>query len=115
MILSETLGGVCDSSLSIPLVIGICSASSAATVISNGAVAVLDRNSGGLTAKPASVNLEIIIDCVGGQEIEDVSRQTLNNKGHFVTIMGPGSGAFGDGGDGAKEQMVQGMKIASRL
>ena len=96
-------------------VIGVCSASSAATVISNGAVAVLDRNNGGLTAKPASANLEIVFDCVGGQEIEDVSRQTLNNKGHFVTIMGPGSGAFGDGGDGAKEQMVQGMKIASRF
>ena len=29
-------------------------------------------------------------------------------------ICGPGSGAFGDGGDGAKAQMAQGMKIAGR-
>jgi len=95
-------------------VVGVCSASSAATVLSNGAVAVLDRTSGGLSAKPTNLNLEVIIDCVGGQEIEDASRQALGNRGHFVTIMGPGTGAFGDGGDGAKEQMVQGMKIASR-
>ena len=60
------------------------------------------------------MNPDVIIDCVGGQDIEDASRQALGNRGHFVTIMGPGSGAFGDGGDGAKEQMVQGMKIASR-
>ena len=95
-------------------VVGVSSASSAATVISNGAVAVLDRNAGGLASKPPSLCLDVVIDCVGGQAIEDAARQALGNKGHFVTIMGPGSGAFGDGGDGAKEQMVQGMKIASR-
>ena len=95
-------------------VMGVCSASSAATVISSGALAVLDRNTGGVTAKPGNINPEIIIDCVGGQEIEDAARQALGNKGHFVTIMGPGVGAFGDGEDGAKKQMVQGMKIASR-
>ena len=72
------------------------------------------RNCGGLSAKPTNLNPDVIIDCVGGQDIEDASRQALGNRGHFVTIMGPGSGAFGDGGDGAKEQMVQGMKIASR-
>ena len=94
-------------------VIGVSSASSAATVISNGAVGVLDRNRGGLEAR-GDIGFELIIDCVGGQEIEDAARKALNNKGHFVTIMGPGDGSFGDGGDGAKEQLSQGMKIASR-
>ena len=94
-------------------VVGISSASSAPAVISNGAVAVLDRNRGGLEAR-GDLQLEVIIDCVGGQEIEDAARKALDNKGHFVTIMGPGAGSFGDGGDGAKEQVAQGMKIASR-
>ena len=95
-------------------VVGVCSASSAPTVISNGATAVLDRNQGGLTSRPSDLSLEVIIDCVGGQEIEDVSREAMGHRGHFVTIMGPGSGAFGDGGDGAKAQVAQGMKIAGR-
>ena len=94
-------------------VVGISSASSAPAVISNGALGVLDRNRGGLEAK-GDLQLEVIIDCVGGQEIEDAARKALDNKGHFVTIMGPGTGCFGDGGDGAKEQLAQGMKIASR-
>ena len=95
-------------------VVGVCSASSAPTVLSNGATAVLDRNQGGLTSRPSDLGLEVIIDCVGGQEIEDTAREALGHRGHFVTIMGPGSGAFGDGGDGAKAQMAQGMKIAGR-
>ena len=94
-------------------VVGVSSASSAPAVISNGAVGVLDRNRGGLESR-GDLQLEVIIDCVGGQEIEDAARKALNNKGHFVTIMGPGTASFGDGGDGAKEQLSQGMKIASR-
>ena len=94
-------------------VVGVSSASSAATVLSNGAVGVLDRNRGGLEAK-GDLALDLIIDCVGGQDIEDAARKALLNKGHFVTIMGPGTGSFGDGGDGAKQQLSQGMKIASR-
>ena len=95
-------------------VVGVCSASSAPTVLSNGAAAVLDRNQGGLTSRPPDLGLEVIIDCVGGQEIEDVAREAMGHRGHFVTIMGPGTGAFGDGGDGAKAQVAQGMKIAGR-
>ena len=49
-------------------VVGVSSASSAPTVLSNGAVAVLDRNSGGLAAG-SDFQLEVIIDCVGGQVI----------------------------------------------
>ena len=82
-------------------IIGVCSALSAPAVISNGALAVLDRNQGGISSIPSGLNLEVVIDCVGGQEIEDMSREALGNKGHFVTVAGPGEGAFGPGIDGA--------------
>ena len=95
-------------------VLGVCSAPSAPAVIANGAVAVLDRKAGGLASRPADLKLEVVIDCVGGQEVEDAAREALGNRGHFVTIMGPGAGSFGDGDDGARGQMVQGAKIASR-
>ena len=68
---------------------------------------MLDRNQGGLTSRPSDLSLEVIIDCVGGQEIEDRAREAMGHRGHFVTIMGPGTGAFGDGGDGAKAQAAQ--------
>ena len=55
-------------------VIGVCSASSATTVLSNGAAAVLDRTQGGLASRPPGLSLDVVIDCVGGQEIEDVAR-----------------------------------------
>merc|ERR1711915_312016 len=75
-------------------IIGVCSALSAPAVISNGALAVLDRNQGGINSLPSGLNIEVVIDCVGGQEIEDMSREALGNKGHFVTVAGPGEGAF---------------------
>ena len=49
-------------------VVGVSSASSAPTVLSNGAVAVLDRNKGGLETS-SDLQLEVIIDCIGGQVI----------------------------------------------
>ena len=39
-------------------VIGVCSVSSAATVLSNGALAVLDRTQGGLVTRPPNLSLE---------------------------------------------------------
>ena len=78
-------------------VVGVCSARSAPAVLSNGAVAVLDRNSGGLQARPSDLNLEAVFDCVGGQQIEDAAREALGNKGHFITISGPGE-SFGEQG-----------------
>ena len=38
--------------------------------------------------------LEVVIDCVGGQEVEDASRAALGNKEHFVTAAGPGDDSF---------------------
>ena len=86
-------------------VIGVCSAPSAPTVLSNGALAVLDRNQGGLDSRPEGILLEVVIDCVGGQAVEDASRAALGNKGHFVTAAGPGDGSFGPGIDSVKGLM----------
>ena len=94
-------------------IVGVSSASSAAAVLANGAVAVLDRHvSGGLGSK-GDLELDIVIDCVGGTDIEETARKALGSKGHFISIVGPG-GNFGDGGDGAKGQIGHGAGIASR-
>jgi len=94
-------------------VVGVSSASSAATVLANGAVAVLDRHVNGGLGSKKDIELDIVIDCIGGQEIEDAGRKALGAKGHFITMMGP-SGTFGDGTDGGKGQLGSGAAIASR-
>ena len=94
--------------------IGVCSATSAPAVLSNGAVAVLDRNQGGLSSKPPGVKLEVIIDCVGGQAVEDASREALGHKGHFVTVAGPGDGTFGANIDSASGLMSHMMGATCR-
>ena len=50
------------------VVVGVSSSKSAHVVLSAGAVAVLDRNKGGLdTKKGEELNFDVVIDCVGGQ------------------------------------------------
>ena len=95
--------------------VGVSSGTSANTVLANGAVGVLDRTKGGLEAKD-DLAFDVIIDCVGGQEVEDGARKALGNKGHFVTIVGPGDSSFLDEGmaRGAKKKMAHGVNIASR-
>ena len=93
-------------------VLGVCSAPSAPAVISNGAVAVLDRNRGGLAATPHGLQLEVVIDCVGGQEVEAAARQALGQRGHFVTVVGPDT--FGDDIDKASGLMAHMASIAIR-
>ena len=93
-------------------VLGVCSAPSAPAVISNGAVAVLDRNRGGLAAAPPGLQLEVVIDCVGGQEVEAVARKALGHRGHFVTVVGPDT--FGDDIDKASGLMAHMASIAIR-
>ena len=93
-------------------VLGVCSAPSAPAVISNGAVAVLDRNRGGLAAAPPGLQLEVVIDCVGGQEVEAAARKALGHRGHFVTVVGPDT--FGDDIDKASGLMAHMASIAFR-
>ena len=94
--------------------LGVCSAPSAPTVLSNGAIAVLDRNQGGLESRPEDMRLEVVIDCVGGQAVEDASRAALGNKGHFVTAAGPGDGSFGPGIDSVKGLMGHMFSASAR-
>ena len=49
------------------VVVGVSSSKSAHVVLSAGAVAVLDRNKGGLDTKGEELNFDVVIDCVGGQ------------------------------------------------
>ena len=93
-------------------VLGVCSAPSAPTVISNGALAVLDRNRGGLAAAPPGLQLEVVIDCVGGREVEAAARRALGHRGHFVTVVGPDT--FGDEIDSASGLMAHMASIAIR-
>ena len=93
-------------------VLGVCSAPSAPAVISNGAVAVLDRNRGGLAAAPPGLQLEVVIDCVGGKEVEAAARKALGHRGHFVTVVGPDT--FGDDIDKASGLMAHMASIAIR-
>jgi len=94
-------------------VVGVCSAGNAGPVLRNGAVTVLDRKKGGLELK-ADMKLDIVIDCVGGSAIEEAGKAALDGKGHFISIIGPGEGTFGEGTDGATKNMVNGLNIASR-
>ena len=92
-------------------VVGVSSASSAPTVLSNGALAVLDRNKGGLEAKK-DLGFDVVIDCVGGKEVEDSARKAMEGRGHFVTVVGPGDdNTFADVGT---NQLSHGFKIASK-
>merc|ERR1712012_679188 len=79
------------------VVVGVSSSSSAHVVLSAGAVAVLDRNKGGLDTKGEELNFDVVIDCVGGQAVEDSARKAMGGRGHFVTIVGGGDGAFAEG------------------
>ena len=95
-------------------VVGVSSSSSAAAVLANGAVAVLDRHVDGGLGRKGDLQLDIVIDCVGGQEIEDSARKALGSRGHFITIVGPGEGSFAEGGVGVKGQLGHMANIASR-
>merc|ERR1711971_457324 len=79
-------------------VVGVCSSSSAPVVLSAGAAAVLDRNKGGLDAK-GELSFEVVIDCVGGQAVEDTARRAMEGSGHFVTIVGGGDDTFTEGAE----------------
>ena len=91
-------------------VVGVSSSSSAPAVLSAGAVAVLDRNKGGLDAK-GDLSFEVVIDCVGGQAVEDSARKAMEGTGHFVTIVGGGDDTFTEG---AKNQLAHAGRTMSK-
>lgn len=112
---SSTVGSIMVNILSNrgEKVVGICSGKNAESVLRNGAKVVLDRTKGGLELK-GDMKIVVVIDAVGGQEMEDMGRKALGSKGHFVTILGPGAGVLGDGTDGAAANIAHGLSIGSR-
>ena len=91
-------------------VVGVSSSSSAPAVLSAGAVGVLDRNKGGLDSK-GELNFEVVIDCVGGQAVEDSARRAMKDRGLFVTIVGGGDNTFTEG---AKNQLAHAGRTMSK-
>ena len=94
-------------------VVGVSSSSSAPAVISAGAAAVLDRNKGGLDAK-GDLSFEVVIDCVGGQAVEDTARKAMNGKGNFVTIVGSVGGGDNTFAEGSTNQLAHACSTMSR-
>ena len=91
-------------------VVGVSSGSSAPVVLGAGAAAVLDRNKGGLEAK-GDLSFDVVVDCVGGQAVENSARKAMNGSGHFVTIVGGGDNTFTEG---AKNQLAHAGRTMSK-
>eukprot|EP00090_Calanus_glacialis_P000393 TRINITY_DN10238_c0_g1_i4.p1 TRINITY_DN10238_c0_g1~~TRINITY_DN10238_c0_g1_i4.p1 ORF type:complete len:386 (+),score=113.82 TRINITY_DN10238_c0_g1_i4:53-1210(+) len=95
-------------------VVGVSSSSSAAPVLANGAVAVLDRHVDGGLGRKGDMQLDIVIDCIGGQEIEDSARKALGSRGHFITVVGPGETSFAEGMVGVAGHLGHAASLAGR-
>jgi len=72
-------------------VIGVCSGRNAALVGSLGAETVVDYNRGPFGEQLADMkeNIDAVIDCVGGLDIEQQGLLVLEKSSRFVTIVGP--------------------------
>ncbi|MBN2109018.1 MAG: NADP-dependent oxidoreductase [Deltaproteobacteria bacterium] len=70
-------------------VTGICSASNRDLVLGLGAVEVVDYAKGPFDVQMKDARVDMVIDCVGGREIEAQSMEILKKTGCFVTLCGP--------------------------
>jgi NADPH:quinone reductase-like Zn-dependent oxidoreductase len=97
-------------------VVGVCSERNADFVRSCGAKEVCTRESGGLATYRGETNdklpLDYVLDCVGGDAVEEQASKALRRLGHFVTVVGPGEGSFGDSDSSAG--IGRGAAIAAR-
>lgn len=82
-------------------VVGVCSERNAEFVKSCGVKEVCTRESGGLatycTHQESADNmpLDYVLDCVGGDVVQEQASKALRRGGHFVSVVGPGQ-SFGD-------------------
>lgn len=90
-------------------VVAVCSDRNSDFVRSCGAKEVASRESGGLGGYKGEP-LDYVLDCVGGDAVEEDAAKALKHRGHFVTVVGPG-GSFGEVGDGSVGVM-RGAQIA---
>jgi len=70
-------------------VIGVCSARNAALVGSLGAETIVDYTRGPFGEQLGNVNVDVVLDCVGGLDVEQQSLLVLKKQGRFVTVVGP--------------------------
>jgi len=72
-------------------VIGVCSGRNAALVGSLGAETIVDYTRGPFGEQLGSLKVDVVIDCVGGRDVEQQGLRVLNRQGRFVTLVGPHS------------------------
>ena len=69
-------------------VIGVCSGRNAALVGSLGAEIIVDYTRGPY-GEQLSLKADVVIDCIGGRDVEEQAFRVLKNQGRFVTLVGP--------------------------
>ena len=69
-------------------VIGVCSGRNAAFVGSLGADTIVDYTRGPY-GEQLSLKADVVIDCVGGRDVEQQGMLALKKQGRFVTLVGP--------------------------
>lgn len=70
-------------------VIGVCSGRNAALVGSLGAETIIDYTRGPFGEQLGSLKVDVVIDCVGGRDVEQQGLRVLKKQGRFTTIVGP--------------------------
>lgn len=70
-------------------IIGVCSARNAALVGSLGADTIVDYTRGPFGEQLAGTEVDGVIDCVGGRDVEQQALRILKKQGRFTTIVGP--------------------------
>jgi NADPH:quinone reductase-like Zn-dependent oxidoreductase len=70
-------------------VLGVCSARNAALVGSLGAETIVDYIRGPFGEQLGKVRVDVVIDCVGGRDVEQQGLLVLKKQGRFVTLVGP--------------------------
>jgi len=70
-------------------VTGVCSGRNAALVGSLGAETIVDYTRGPFGDQLAGHTFDVVIDCVGGRDVEQQGLLILKKQGRFVSLVGP--------------------------
>ena len=70
-------------------VTGVCSGSNSGLVLSLGAEKIIDYTQGSFDDQFGGGQMDIVIDCVGGRDVEARGMRILNKTGRFITLCGP--------------------------
>jgi NADPH:quinone reductase-like Zn-dependent oxidoreductase len=70
-------------------VTGVCSGSNRDLVLSLGAEKIIDYTQGSFDDQVDGRRMDVVIDCVGGRDVEARGMRILKKTGRFVTLCGP--------------------------